>query len=227
MEFNPDKCKVLRITNKRKIVISNYIMHNQILEVVESAKYLGVFINKKLSWNKHIDYTAKKANQVRCFTQRNLRTCHRDIKLQSYKTYVRPILEYGSIVWDPHTSNNIHKLEMVQRKAARSICSDWRYTSSPTTMLENLNLQTLQQRRMENKVKYMHKILHGQLNTLSHLVTRARTSNVRLVPINARILSYQHSYIPSTVNLWNNLPTQIANELDYGKFCLGIYNYDM
>ena len=122
--------KVLRITNKRKIITNNYIMHGQILELVDSAKYFGVFFHKKISWNTHINYTAKKSNQVRCFVQRNLRTCHRDIKLQSYKTYVRPILEYGSMTWDSYTASNIAKL-MVQRKAARFISSDWSYTSSP------------------------------------------------------------------------------------------------
>ncbi|MGB1915940.1 MAG: RNA-directed DNA polymerase, partial [Paracoccaceae bacterium] len=61
MEFNPDKCKVLRVTNKRKIINQNYTMHNQILEEVDSAKYLGVHIHKKLSWNTHVNYTAKKA----------------------------------------------------------------------------------------------------------------------------------------------------------------------
>ena len=56
MEFNPDKCKVLRITNKRKIVVNNnYIMHGQILELVDSAKYLGVFFHKKLSWNTYVN----------------------------------------------------------------------------------------------------------------------------------------------------------------------------
>ena len=105
-------------------------MRGEILELVDSAKYLGVFFHKKISWNTHINYTAKKSNQV-CFVQRNLRTCHRDIKLQSYKTYVRPILEYGSMTCDSYTASNIAKLEMVQRKAARFISSDWSYTSSP------------------------------------------------------------------------------------------------
>ena len=49
MEFNPDKCKVLRITNKRKIITNNDIMHGQILELVDSAIHLGVFFHKKLS----------------------------------------------------------------------------------------------------------------------------------------------------------------------------------
>ena len=48
MEFNPDKCKVLR--DKYKIVTSNYIKHGQFLELIDSAsKYLGVFFHKKFS----------------------------------------------------------------------------------------------------------------------------------------------------------------------------------
>ena len=70
MEFNLDKCKVLRVTNKRITINQNYTMHNQVLEVVDSAKYLGIHIHKKLSWNTHINYTVKKANQTRCFIQR-------------------------------------------------------------------------------------------------------------------------------------------------------------
>ena len=218
MEFNPDKCKVLRITNKRKTINQSYIMHNQILEVVDSAKYLGVHIHKKLSWNVHVNHTIKKANKTRCFLQRNLKSCSSEVKLQCYKTYVRPILEYASVVWDPHTTTNVDKLEMAQRKAARFIHNDWRYTSSPTVMLQNLNLKPLWQRRRENKVKYMHKILHGSVASLATMAPRARNVNLRLIPIHARILSYQHSFLPSTINLWNNLPISIINDNNFDSF---------
>ena len=225
MEFNADKCKVLRITNKRIIINQPYAMHGQILEVVDSAKYLGVYIHKKLSWNTHIDYTVKKANQTRCFIQRNLRSCHPNTKLQCYKTYVRPILEYGSIVWDPHSAANIHKLEMVQRKAARFITNDWRQMSSPTMMLRNLDLKTLQTRRKVNKVKFMHKILHGPVESLSDLAPRARNTHLRLIPINARIQSYEFSYFPSTIRLWNALPVNVVSELNYDSFCKSISDH--
>ena len=49
MEFNADKCKVIRITNKHIITSQSYLMHNQTLEVVDSAKYLGVFTSTKNS----------------------------------------------------------------------------------------------------------------------------------------------------------------------------------
>ena len=40
---------------------------------------------------------------------------------QCFKSLVRPILEYSSSVWDPHTQRNVNKLEMVQRRAARFV----------------------------------------------------------------------------------------------------------
>ena len=44
-----EKCKVLRITNKRKPINAAYKIHNEELEIVNNAKYLGVTINKHLS----------------------------------------------------------------------------------------------------------------------------------------------------------------------------------
>ena len=38
------------------------------------------------------------ANLKTQFLQRNLRKCNREIKLQCYKTYIRPIIQYASPV---------------------------------------------------------------------------------------------------------------------------------
>ena len=47
MEFHPDKCKSLRVTNKRNIVKFDYSIHDEVLENVEHGKYLVVIIDKK------------------------------------------------------------------------------------------------------------------------------------------------------------------------------------
>ena len=44
-----------------------------------------------------------KANRTLGFLRRNLFSCPRDVKEAAYKGLVRPVLEYGSSVWDPHT----------------------------------------------------------------------------------------------------------------------------
>ena len=37
MEFRPDKCQLLRITNKRKIVDAHYMIHGKRLKLVDSV----------------------------------------------------------------------------------------------------------------------------------------------------------------------------------------------
>ena len=49
MEFNPSKCQVMRVTTARKTINTVYTLHGQILEVVTSARYLGVDISSGLS----------------------------------------------------------------------------------------------------------------------------------------------------------------------------------
>ena len=48
---------------------------------MEAGKYLGVDLSNNLSWNSHIDRTAKKANSMLEFLQRNLRINNGDAML--------------------------------------------------------------------------------------------------------------------------------------------------
>ena len=88
MEFHPDKCKVLRITNKRKVIKYHYLLHNIILKEVSNTNYLSVTMNTRLLWKKHVDEICGKANQTRQFLQRNLVACKPETKLQCYKTFI-------------------------------------------------------------------------------------------------------------------------------------------
>jgi hypothetical protein len=173
MSFNPDKCEVLTITNKRKPIQAAYNIHGVQLKLVETAKYLGLNINCHLSWNLHIDKITKKANSTRAFLQRNLRGCPTNIKAQSYRTFVRPTLEYASMVWDPHTQQNIKKLEAVQRRSARFVCNVYNRTSSVTALLNELHWQSLKQRRLQSKVTMTYKILHDLIDIPSSLYNQA------------------------------------------------------
>jgi len=61
MEFNPSNCEFLRITNKRNPVIHHYSINDTVMQQVACAKYLGVIIDEKLSWNEHILKITNKA----------------------------------------------------------------------------------------------------------------------------------------------------------------------
>ena len=109
MEFNPSKCVVLIISKKKQKFIFKYRLYRQILEVVDSAKYLGVSISDDLSWNKHITNITTNANKSLGFIRRNIQTKNENIREVAYKTLVRPQVEYASSVWSPHTKYDVEK----------------------------------------------------------------------------------------------------------------------
>ena len=100
MEFNSDKCEVLRITPKRNPVIFPYKLHNKELNVTNAAKYLGVTISKDLNWSPHINNITGKAKNTLRFIKINIKTSNTKVKEMAYNTYVRPQLEYCSTIWN-------------------------------------------------------------------------------------------------------------------------------
>ena len=72
------------------------------------------------------------------------------------------MVEYSSTVWDPHFKEDIHNIEMVQRKAARIVLNKHNLANSVTTMLQSLKWSTLEWRRRFLKLTLMFKILNNQ-----------------------------------------------------------------
>ena len=63
MEFHPSKCQVISITNEVKPIIGNHRIHDHILGQVHCAKYLGIYIDSKITFNKHVDINVKNPTQ--------------------------------------------------------------------------------------------------------------------------------------------------------------------
>ena len=150
MRFNASKCQVVQVTNKRNPFPAKYTIHGQVLETVNSAKYLGVQLDSKLSFNNHVDAITRKANQTRAAFSRNLCRSSQKIKEAVYTTFIRPTVEFAASAWEPSTQRNSRKVEQVQRSAARFVIGDYRRTSSVTSMLDQLGWTSLQERRAPN-----------------------------------------------------------------------------
>ena len=160
MEFKPPKCQVVRVTTSRKSVHFSYKLHGHVLEVVTSARYLGVDISSGLFWNSHIDNITAKSNRTLGFIKRNIKTKNRKIRETAYNTFVRPTLEYAAPIWDPHTKRNVLQLEKVQRRAARWTTSNFDYRSSVTALLQELGWRTLEKRRADARLCLFYKIVY-------------------------------------------------------------------
>ena len=139
----------------------SYSLHNQTLEQVTSAKYLGITITDNLDWGQHVSDVSDKATQTLDFLRRNLALAPRETKAMAYKTLVRPKLEYASPVWKPYSKSQVYQLEEVQRTAGRWTCRRWRNISHVSDMLNELEWPTLEDRREQASLAFFHKIHSG------------------------------------------------------------------
>ena len=94
----------------------------------------------------------------------------------AYKGLVRPVLEYGSSVWDPHTKCLQEELEKVQNRAARFVTRNYAFEEgSMTRILEQLKWESLKKRRTDNRLILLYKGLKGKARIPTHdLIPKTR-----------------------------------------------------
>ena len=136
------------------------------------------------------------------FLYRNIRTCPRKTKQLAYTTLVRPILEYASIIWDPHTASNIHKLETVQRRSARHIMHIYNRHASVTTMLQHLHYNRAASTSKSSCYTESHQLT--SIPTATYITPSTRNTRHYILP-HARTHVFKTSFFPSTITIWNNL----------------------
>ena len=165
-DFNVAKCHSMRVTRHQhhKQILFDYSIHNQTLENVQSAKYLGITISDNMDWGQHILEISSKATKTLGFLRRNLACAPRSSKEVAYKTFVRPKLEYAAPIWSPYSKLQINQVEKVQRTAARLTCRRWRNTSSVGEMLDELEWPSLEASRDLSSLLLFHKIQSGAVS---------------------------------------------------------------
>ena len=216
MALNPDKCEVIRITNKKKPTLFKYTLHGISLKETDSAKYLGVTITKDLSCSKHINQITTKANHSLNFIKRNIQTNNPKLKESAY---VRPFVEYAASVCDPWQNKYIEKIELIQHRAIRYIFNDYSSSSSVTNMRSKLNLPTLKKRREISPLILFYKIKHHLVNIIfPDNIHPSLRSRYTLTFPRSTINAHKESFFPITAKLWNNLPFDLCNSPDLGSF---------
>ena len=74
---------------------------------------------------------------------------------------VRPVMEYATTVWAPHTAQNCNKLQQVQRRAARFACCKYERTASVTSMMNDLKWESLETRRNSQRLTMFYRMQHN------------------------------------------------------------------
>ena len=85
------------------------------------------------------------------------------MKETAYKGLVRPVLEYGSSVWDPHTHALRKEPEKVQNRVARFVTGNYIFeTGSMTGILGQLKWESLEKMRKDSRLILLYKGLKGK-----------------------------------------------------------------
>ena len=234
MEFNVKKCCIMQISALHSTSSFPYKMYDIPLQFVKNHHYLGILLDNKLSWTPHINSLCSKANHLLGFLRRTLHHCPSNLKEHAYKQIVLPSIEYCSSIWDPHQKSFIHKLEMIQHRAARFVLNKpWRrnYRDSITEMLQTLNWSSLEKRRKQSRLILLFKFLNNMIHipteylpTPSPLTNTRSNHNRKLIQLFARTNYYQNSFLPRTIKDWNNLEIEDLVNCDLDSFKCYLYS---
>ena len=158
MRVNRKKTKVMLFnTAKKQDFTPTLTINNELLEVTEEIKLLGVKVTNDLKWNLNTKYITTKAYS-RLWMLRRLKNlgASRAELVNCYTKQTRSVLEYCAVVWHAGlTQINAADIERVQ-KAACGIILGKQYAGYQGA-LTTLSLDRLDKRRESLSIKFAKK----------------------------------------------------------------------
>lgn len=134
IDVNPSKSVAVFFSRRKRGMAprGEITMYDQVIPWQDTAKYLGVTLDKRMTWRPHITNTLTKARKIsgalHPLLHSNAKTSIQN-KLLLYKSKIRPIITYASPVW---ATGNTKRLETFQNASLR------RFTKSPWFVRNNI-----------------------------------------------------------------------------------------
>ena len=131
-------CKTFQVEENNMLNITKNKVQN-----ASSQKHLGLVLDEKLNFESHLKETCAKFNKGIGVIKKLQKTLPRQALLSIYKSFIRPHLDYGDIIYDqPNNESFCQKLESYQYDAALAITGAIRGTSQ-TKIYNELGLESL------------------------------------------------------------------------------------
>ena len=236
MEFNPDPSKqateLLFSTKSKPPNHPPLIFNGTIVSKVNEQKHLGLILDRKLTFKKHIEEKIKKTKKTIGMIKHLSKFLPIKTLILMYKALVRPHFDYCDVIFHiPPSINSVFdneeitsplnslmaKIESVQYQAALAITGAWQGTSR-LKLYNELGFESLSDRRSSNRILQLFKIKNNQTPAyLRDKLTPLSIQNIAGVNPNVfdekanRTLRYKNSFLPSTILAWNNIITGIGN----------------
>ena len=229
VSFNPAKTESLLISRKlnRPQHPSLSMQNHQIIEV-DSHKHLGIYLSNDCTWHQHINYIKEKAwFRVNVMRKLKFKLDRKSLEI-IYTAFIRPLLEYGDVIWDNCAEYEKADLDKIQNEAAR-IATGATKLVSLYTLSNEIGWETLEQRRKNHRLTLFYKMVYNITpyylsNLIPPTVSNLSRYNLRnsndLQTVDARTRQYYNSFLPSTTRDWNSLPVETKQSESVNSFKL-------
>ena len=219
--------RLRRVHDDEFTVIVNGLKLNR----VKKAKCLGVVIDDELLWHKQVNGVTQKLFCKIALLRRLSTFLDSNTLNILYKSLVQPHFDYCSVVWFGRFIEDIHKLNVLQKRCARIILSVNSLTSS-TVMFPKLGWKALQDRCDYFKTLLLFKTLNNLAPTYlcnkfkyvseKHNVnTRQAAAGLLALPpcTNGSDTDYlKSSFCYSAVEVWNKLNYEVRKSTNVQNF---------
>ena len=234
MIFNPDLTKQAQemiFSRKTKKLLHPCLSFNDIpLKDSISQKHLGLTLDVKLNFVKHIKNITQKISKTMGLLRRFQQILPRSSLLTIYKTFIRSQLDFADVIYDQACNSSFHeKLESIQYNACLAITGAIRGTSSEK-LYQELGLESLKSRRWFRKLCHFYKILNEKspsylFDLIPNLNRVRETRHSNNIPaIHTRHNYFKNSFFPSTISEWNNLDCKMRNSGSLSIFKKNLLN---
>ena len=223
VSFNLEKTLFINFSFKKNRANTPKIEFNGFqLKQVHEHKHLGIILSEDLKWSKHISHITSKANQRIGALYRQSQKMTRTQIETMYLSTIRPVLEYGSVVFANCTIGDAKLIENVQRRAAVLCTGAIRRTETAKLMAET-GWDSLELRRKRSKMLLFFQIakktaplyLTNRISFKDQTHERSSRStsrhNMLIAEPRCRLQCYLNSFFPECARNWNDLTTTVVN----------------
>jgi hypothetical protein len=145
LSLNLDKTyyMIFMTKNKKVSVTSDVLVMDKKISRVFDIKFLGVILDCRLVWDKHVTYIRSKISKSIGILYRTRKILNQSTLVTLYYSFVYPYLVYGIELWGSSSQYNMTTLLKLQKKTVRLICNvPFRTHSQP--LFEKLRILTVQ-----------------------------------------------------------------------------------
>ena len=231
MQANPDKFQAIAIGSKTHKANISFDLSGNKINCEDEVLLLGVTLDFKLNFDKHISNLCKKASRQLNVLKRIGRNLCKLGKLNIYYSFILSNFNFCPLTWHFCGEIKTQKIENIQKRALRFIYND--YKSDYEGLLSKSKLPSLKIRRLRQMAIETYKIINKQTPTYLHDLIKIknnsysfRYTNTAEIP-RVRSTSYGlKSFRSAAPRLWNSLPQHFRDVTGLNQFRSLIGSWD-